>query len=269
MRLAVSNLAWDREDDPAVASLLRSRDVDAIDLVPGKYFSRPEAATDDDVADVRNWWGSRGIEITGMQALAFGLSEANVFGHEDSQARLLQRLSAVCRIASQLGASQLVFGSPKQRDRTGLDDVEAEEKAVDFFRRLGRIAGDCGVVICLEPNPECYGCNFMTTIESTAVVVRAVAHPAVRMQLDLGALTINQESLPDVLRNHARLIGHVHASEPDLVPLGDGGTDHAQAAAALRVSLPEHVIAIEVKATVQEPHLRAIERSLDVACVYR
>jgi D-psicose/D-tagatose/L-ribulose 3-epimerase len=269
MRLAFSNLAWDRVDDDAVACLLRSRRVDAVDLVPGKYFAEPEKATDQEVTRVRDWWNSRGMEITGMQALVFGLSDANVFGHTESQAKLLRRLHAICRIASTLGATRLVFGAPKHRDRTGIDDAEVDARACEFFRRLGATAADHGVVICLEPNPESYGCNFMTDTNSTAAVVEAVSHPAIRMQLDLGALAMNGECLAAVVRAHAQLIGHVHASEPDLVPLGDGGTDHAEAAAVLRNFLPEHVIAVEVKAPAREKHLHAIARSLDIACAYR
>ena len=134
-----------------------------------------------------------------------------------------------------------------------------------FFRRLGDIAAANGVFICLEPNPPCYGANFMTTSAETAQVVEQVAHPAIRMQLDTGALTINGEEAAGVLEKYAHLIGHVHASEPDLLPLGDGGTDHAKVHATLAQYLPEHLVAIEMVATKDEPHVVSIERALKVA----
>ena len=137
--------------------------------------------------------------------------------------------------------------------------------AVHFFQRLGDVAQSYGVVICLEPNPTCYGANFMTTSAETVQVVRQIAHPAIRMQLDTGALTINGEDPGAVLQDCAPLIGHVHASEPDLLPLGDGGTDHAKVVAALRQHLPNHVVSIEMLATKNEPHEVSIERALGVA----
>jgi sugar phosphate isomerase/epimerase len=110
----------------------------------------------------------------------------------------------------------------------------------------------------------------MTDLDSTAVVVKTVNHPAIRLQLDLGAMTITGESIVASVRQHGRVIGHIHASEPNLVPLGDGGTDHAAAAVVLRQSLPDLIVAIEVKATDDRPHLETIKRSLDVACrIYR
>ena len=244
MRLAISNIAWDVSEDEAVASLLRKFNVDAIDIAPGKYFPDPVQATQGDIQKVKQWWAERGIEITGMQALLFGTVGLNVFGPEAVQEALLEHLAAVCRIGAGLGATRLVFGSPKNRDRTGLDDTQTLAEAVKFFSRLGDIAQRYGVIICLEPNPTCYGANFMTTSEETAYVVRSVDHPAVRMQLDTGALTLNGESIEAVLSGCADLIGHVHASEPNLVPLGDLGTDHISLHAGMKQFIPGHVVSI-------------------------
>lgn len=265
MRLAISNIAWDADEDEEIASLLRNFGFDAIDVAPGKYFPDPAKATENDIVYVKNWWSKRGIEITGMQALLFGTTGLNVFGPPEVQDAMLQHLAAVCRIGGGLGAKRLVFGSPKNRDRAGFSDQEALGVAVPFFRRLGDVAQSYGVVICLEPNPTCYGCNFMTTSVETAKVVERVAHPSVRMQLDTGALAINGEDPATVLQVFAPLIRHVHASEPDLLPLGDGGTDHGTVVAALERYLPNHVVSIEMLATKNEPHKVSIERALKAA----
>jgi len=268
VRLAISNIAWDVQEDLAVAKLLGKYAVDAIDVAPGKYFSDPANATDEDIANVRRWWADHGIEITGMQALLFGTTGLNIFGNRKIQAAMLEHLRAMCRIGSGLGATRLVFGSPKNRDRSGLSDAQALEQAVGFFRHLGNAAQEYEVIVCLEPNPTRYGANFMTTSAETARVVAGVGHGAIRMQFDTGALTINEESPEAVLELNARLIGHVHASEPDLVPLGDGGTDHLLMHKALSKHLPDHVVSIEMVATKSESHLQSIERALTRAVDY-
>jgi sugar phosphate isomerase/epimerase len=200
-----------------------------------------------------------------MQALLFGTTGLNVFGPAAVQDAMLDHLTAVCRIGAGLGATRLVFGSPKNRDRTGLDDAQALAVAVPFFRRLGDIARHQGVVVCLEPNPSCYGANFMTTSPETAFVVEQIAHPAILMQLDTGAITINKEDFLAIVHNYSHLIGHIHASEPSLLPLGDGGTDHAKVADSLLKHLPNHVVSIEMLATVSEPHAVSIARACGVA----
>jgi D-psicose/D-tagatose/L-ribulose 3-epimerase len=85
------------------------------------------------------------------------------------------------------------------------------------------------------------------------------------MQFDTGSLTINRESPNSILSSYSKLIGHVHASEPDLLPLGDGGTDHSAMHTALQQHLPDHLVSIEMVATKDEPHLQSIERAIQCA----
>lgn len=262
MRIAISNIAWDVEEDELVAALLAKYDIDAIDIAPGKYFPLPDLATDEDIEKVKAYWAKKGIEITGMQSLLFGTQGLNVFGTADIQTKLLSHLGSICRIAGKLGASRLVFGSPKNRDRSGLSDAQALEQAVYFFRRLGDIAQANGVIICLEPNPTCYGANFMTTGEETLAVVKAIHHPAIKMQLDTGAITINQESIAQIVNAAQSEIGHIHISEPNLSVIGASDADHAQFANAINNTLGDSLVTIEMVATKDEPHLVSIERAL-------
>lgn len=268
MRLAISNIAWDVLEDEEISQLLCGYDIDAIDVAPGKYFPDPAYARDEDVTCVKAWWAERGIEITGMQSLLFGTLGLNIFGTAEVQDAMLKHLASVCRIGAGLGASRLVFGSPKNRDRSGLSDQEAMDVAVPFIRRLGDIAESYGILICLEPNPPCYGANFMTTSAEAARFVGQVDHPAIKMQLDTGTLTINGEDAFCGLDSYAHLIGHVHASEPDLVPLGDGATDHRKVYEALSHYLPDQLVSVEMLATRNEPHSVSIMRALDTAIRY-
>lgn len=265
MRISFSNIAWDTAEDEAVAQVLHEQGVDAIDIAPAKYFPHNDTVTDKEIATVRDWWGARGITIVGMQALMFGTTGLNMFGADESRSAMLSHLASICRIGSCLGATKLVFGSPRNRDRSGLEVNEATDRAVSFFRTLGDIAQTHGVEICLEPNPPSYGANFMIDSTETAHVVNIVSHPAIRMQLDTGAMFINGECAPEVIAQNAHLIGHIHASEPQLSPLGDQGTDHRGIREALMNYLPKHILTIEMLATSNEPHLAAIQRALAFA----
>lgn len=268
MRLSISNIAWDSTEDEAIVSMLHRYELDAIDVAPGKYFPDPLTASDEDISRVRRWWAERGIGIAGMQALLFGTSGLNIFGNASVQDAMLAHLDAVCRIGGGLGAKHLVFGSPRNRDRSGLDDAQMDEAAAVFFGRLGDIAASHGVVVCLEPNPARYGANFMTTSDETAKVVKSVAHPSIRMQFDTGSLTLNKEDPLAVLQTWAPLVSHVHASEPDLLPLGDGSTDHAAMFEAIKRYLPDRIVTVEMVATSGESHLVSVERALATAVHY-
>ena len=265
MRIAISNLAWDISNDEEIGKLLNTCEVDAIDVAPGKYFPNIKTASVSDVNRVRDWWASRGITITGMQSLLFGTSGLNMFGDKETQESMLDQLDAVCRVGAGLGATRLVFGSPKNRDRSSFSDEQAHSISVSFFQHLGQIADRYGIMFCLEPNPICYGSNFMTNCAETAKVVIAVNHPSIRMQFDTGALTINDEDPDQVIAEFGSLIGHVHASEPNLVVLGEGKTDHQKMASALMKGLPEQIVSIEMLTSQNVHNIIAVENALKVA----
>ena len=231
MRLSISNIAWDVSEDDRVAAILREMGFSAIDIAPGKYFPDPHTTTASDIAEVRRWWERRGVEIIGMQSLLFGTQGLNLFG--PAQDMMLERLGAVLKIAKGLNATRLTFGSPKNRDRTGITDGEALRVAVDFFRRLGDLVGCDGTKICLEPKPPAYGCNFMIDSEETATVVRATGHPSISMQFDSGASYLNEEDVALVFERNKSIIEHCHASEPHLSPLGTGQVNHHEVASSI------------------------------------
>lgn len=264
MRISISNIAWDAPEDEAVAQCLRAYALDAIDVAPSKYFADFAAVRERDLVRVREAWRVRGCDIVGMQSLLYGSVGLNLFGPAEVRARMLDHLDAVCRIGAGLGARRLVFGSPTNRDRSGLDDAQVEAAASGFLRALGEIAAAHEVMICLEPNPTAYGANFMTTSAETAAVVRRVAHPSVRMQLDLGAVSMNGEDLEQVVHDHVPLIGHVHISEPHLRPLQDRDL-HARYGAVLRECFAADAVAtIEMRRDAADS-LGAVERALQIA----
>lgn len=270
MRISISNLAWDVNEDQEILALLQEYKVDAIDIAPSKYFSNLTTVTKQEIRKVKSWWASQGVEIVGMQSLLFGTVGLNVFGTPSVQAALLNHLSSICRIGSELGATKLVFGSPKNRDCSGISPNETRDISVNFFRQLGNIAADHGVIICLEPNPVVYGANFMTTSAETGEIVKYVNHPAIKMQLDTGAIIVNDEDICQTLCDSQDIIGHVHISEAQLVPPGDSYLNHQELAHAINTSLPRHIATIEMLATSSETHSSSVRRALKhVTTLYR
>ena len=265
--LAISNIAWDTAIDLDVAEILRKLEVNCIDIAPGKYFADFASTADDSVLKVRQWWLDRGISIIGMQSLLFGTQGLNLFGSQDVQKKMLDHLAHVCRIGSLLGAKKLVFGSPKNRDREGLQESQTNQIALNFFYQLGEIAKEHGVDICLEPNPPCYGANFLTKTLDTFHFVSKLSHPNIKMQLDTGAFFINEESfsLLGMIRNQ---IGHIHISEPNLSVLGTEFVDHMTMGARLKEVCPLIPRTIEMLNKNPASSISSIEQAINLAKRY-
>ena len=160
-----------------------------------------------------------GLTLCSMQSLLFGVKGAALFGSEVERDTFEAGILRAIRLASRLGVPNLVVGSPHNRVvPPGMGTDEAGVRGVDVFRRLGDMAAKHGCVLAMEPNPEVYGTNFLNTLTETDAFVRRVAHPAVTVNFDVGALHANCEF--DAMRRLLDLslsrVSHVHLSEPGL-----------------------------------------------------
>jgi D-psicose/D-tagatose/L-ribulose 3-epimerase len=142
-----------------------------------------------------------------------------------------------------------VFGSPKNRVRGDLPLNTAMSIACDFFQELGGAAASHGVSLCIEANPAAYGCDFVTTTAEAVELCRRVNHPAIRVNGDLGGMTMSGETPALSLEDAGPWIGHFHASEPQLAELGTAGADHAGAARGLEAIGYDGWVSIEMRDT--------------------
>ncbi|WP_318495615.1 sugar phosphate isomerase/epimerase family protein [Photobacterium leiognathi] len=259
--ISVSNIAWDIDYDSEIQELFIKSDVKYVDIAPTKYFPNIYEVKDEDIVKLREKWESVGVKPYGMQSLLFGTVNFNIFSDKEKQDEILNYLSIICRIGDKLGARKLVFGSPRNRDRGLFDDREVEDTAIYFFRQLGDIAKSYNVEICLEPNPKCYNSNFMVDSLETLKIVKLVNHHQIKMQLDIGAMCINSEDPCDVISKIHNHVGHIHISEPNLIPLSNDNEYHKEIAPLIKKYFSEHVLAIEILAN---SDLVEIEKSIQI-----
>jgi sugar phosphate isomerase/epimerase len=143
--------------------------------------------------------------------------------------------------------------------------THAEDIALNFFAILGDIASSETVTICLEANPPSYGCNFITSTNEAITFVHKLNHPSIRLQLDTGTILANDEDpslLFTTLSSNPNIVGHIHISEPQLVPPGDARSKLAHIIDLICRHFPDRLATIEMLATPQESHMVSIERAI-------
>lgn len=235
MKIAVSNIAWAPEEETSVADMLQVLGVQSVEIAPTKSFADPTATSASERATYTGFWAQRDIEIVAFQSMLFGRPELQVFGDAVTRAETVDVLSRFIELAGALGASRLVFGSPKNRIiPEDMSSLEAEELAVSFFAALGAVAVDNNTLFCVEPNPTAYGCNFITNAADGLALVRAVDNPGFGLHLDAAGMTLAGDDLAESIRQAGSQLAHFHASAPQLGPLENVIVDHARAAKALR-----------------------------------
>jgi sugar phosphate isomerase/epimerase len=262
MKLAASNIAWEPAEDDAVAAVLRERGFTGVEIAPSKRWQSPLEATAQEMVAYRDEWKRRGLDIVAMQALLFGRPDLQLFGGGAASRRALgDYLAGLIEMAHTLGATALVFGSPKNRKRGEMPLDEATAIAVEFFREVGAIAASRGCVICIEPNPTSYDCDFVNTTAEAVALCERIASPGVRVNGDAGAMATNRENAGVTVSKFDTWFGHFHASEPALAEVGDGAVQVA-AANALRARGWPGWVSIEMRAAASG-RIEALTRAAD------
>lgn len=247
MKPAVSNIAWPAADDEAAFDILMASGVQHLEIAPTRHWPDLTRVDESEARNFSEKLDQRGFSICAFQALLFGKPELQVFGPGNGRA-CLDYLAGVCRLAGWMGAKALVFGSPKNRLRGALPFDAALAKATEFFRVLGDAAIKQGVVVCIEPNPSAYGCDFIETAHQAASIVELVNSPGIRMNLDMGELIMNGSDAGRTVEELLPYAGHFHVSEPMLKPFVSDREAHTQAATALKKTLYQGIVSLEMKA---------------------
>ncbi|MCL6285277.1 sugar phosphate isomerase/epimerase [Ruegeria sp. 2012CJ41-6] len=225
MRLGVSNLAWTPEQAGDAYALLQRLGVRGLEIAPSLLFADLETPLHADAGHcqaARDEAGTHGLQLCSMQSALFGLSDARLFESPGERANFVRGMEEAIGLAGRLGIPTVVLGSPKNRIMPGtMSPEEAEQIWREAFTCLAAAAETAGTRIALEPNPDAYGTNFCTRLDETLSVAERVGHPAFGVNLDLGALLLNDElsGLRGVLDGRITRVFHAHVSTPYLKPV--------------------------------------------------
>ncbi len=264
MEVSISNIAWERNMDKKIKSILLEKNIKFIDIAPTKYFQDIIAVSDKDILKIRDYWKESGINIYGMQSLLFGTKNLNIFSSDIQQNSMLEYLEKILEIGNKLGTEKVVFGSPKNRDKKNLNDEVALDISIKFFRKLSCIAENFGQIICLEPNPEKYGCNFMTSTKETARIVNEVDRRSIKLQLDIGSILINNEDIEIICKQFKDIISHIHISQPDLAPISIDKNSQLKIANFVKENFGNNIATIEMLTKDSIDPIYDISKSIDL-----
>lgn len=248
MKLAISNIAWNFDEDEVISRLMQQHSITGVEIAPTKVWPKPLEASNEDIAAYAQFWRSQGIKVSSMQALLFGRPDLTIFETPEKRNETLEYLKGIIRVGGQLGAEVLVFGSPKNRLVHDLDREQIKEIAVEFFRKLGQTAADHDTVFCIEPNPKEYGCDFVNTSAEGRELVANVNHKGFGLHLDAAGMTLSKEDLKSELTKSIPVLSHFHVSEPNLQPIGTGGVNHDLFARTLRLGDYSRWYSVEMRA---------------------
>lgn len=249
MKIAISNIAWNKDEELTIKSILTDAKITAVEVAPTKLWDNPLLITSEDIESAKNFWSDSKIDIVAMQSLLFGKPKFNIFNDPDNE--MLSYLKHIINIGVKLGVKYFVFGSPKNRKIHNLSDIKWSI-ALDFFAELGNYAFEKNAFFCIEPNPPIYECDFITNTSEAVKLIQTVNNPGFQLHLDSAALSLNKEDFNKSIEIAAPYLKHFHISEPYLEPIYQNNVNHQMIATALKKINYQNYVSIEMKSTSDE-----------------
>lgn len=241
MKVTISNIAWQTENDSEMYAFLKEKKCTGIEIAPTRIFPENPYSDLNKVTNFRNELQTNyGLQVVSMQSICFGRNEA-IFSSDSERNSLLEYIKQSIDFASVLGCKNLVFGSPKNRNI----NPKQEEIALAYFSEIGKYAAEKNTFFAFEPNPVIYGTNFINTTNQALDFVKACNVDGLKVNFDLGTVIYNEESL-SILENNLKWINHIHISEPYLEAIQKRSL-HKELASILRKEEYNNYISIEMK----------------------
>jgi len=245
-----------------VLKLLKKYSFSAIEIAPTMVWKEPTQESSDAIIGYKKFWKKEGIEIVSIQSVLFGHPELTIFENVEKRKKTLAYMEKMLKISALLGATDIIFGSPRNRDIGKLAKDKAYEIANEFFYHVGEIAQKNGVYFCIEPIPQVYETNFVNNTAEGILLVKTVNHPHFRLHLDSGALTINHEEYTQSIEKAYPYLQHFHISERNLVPIGSGDADHKSIAKILKQKRFDKWLSIEMRRKERGLNTKIIDNTL-------
>lgn len=263
-RLSMSNIAWQRCDEEAAAALAEAG-LDGVEIAPTVVWDDPVTAAPAEIRRYRRWWRDRGLPVVALQSLLYGTTGLELFGDDGARDALIARVEGMCRVAAELEASALVFGSPRNRRRGPMSEQAADEIAVDTFGHIASMAAGLGVAVCLEANPTEYDADWMIRAAHARRIVETVDSPGLRLHLDAACMLLAGDDPTAEVTAGVAALAHVHVSEPQLGTVSaeeiDNLDHHRAFAQALREVDYAGYASVEMRPDGDPPDLDRVARA--------
>ncbi|MGQ9488599.1 MAG: sugar phosphate isomerase/epimerase family protein [Armatimonadota bacterium] len=243
MRFAICNELFVGWDLRRIFRFCKGLGYHAVELAPFTLAESVESITSDDRQAIRRIAQETGMDIAGLHwllvkpaGLHLTIPDAEVRRHT---AEYLVELVHFC---ADIGGKVLVLGSPKQRSvPEGSTFEEAWKRALETLRPAVKVAEQRGVTWCIEPLSPAET-DFLNRAEDAIRFAQALDSPAVRIILDVKAMSSEGKPIPQIIRDSAGWFAHFHANDPNLKGPGMGDVDFVPILRALKeVGYPGYV----------------------------
>jgi sugar phosphate isomerase/epimerase len=235
MKYAICNETFEGWEHARICGRIAELGYTGLEVAPFTLAPRITDVSSTQRGELRREAEEAGVTILGLHWL---LAKTEGFHLTSADAGIRKRtgeyLADLARATFDLGGDILVLGSPFQRNiPEGHTRAQADDFALDTLSHCLPALERGRVTLCLEPLTPAET-NFLNTAAEGVALIKQLAHPFVKLHLDVKAMSAEAISTPDVIRANRQHLHHFHANDPNKRGPGFGDTDFKPIMQALR-----------------------------------
>jgi len=215
MKLIVSNLCWNINENNLIINLLNIFNINNIEISPYKIFNNNYSLGN--INKTQNFWKKKKVNFYSMQSILFNIKNAYLFGNKSEQKVFFTEIKKKIILCKKIGIKVIVFGSPHSKKIFSNKNLENLNLiAFKSFKKIAQICEKYKIYFCVEANPKIYNCEYLNYTKDVIILIKKINSNFFKLNLDLGTIIENKENFSSIIHNYIKLIGHVQISVPHL-----------------------------------------------------
>lgn len=245
MKLAVSNIAWETTQMDEHLTILAELGCHGLELSPSMIWEEPINASLKELLKFKKKVNEFGLEIPSFHSLTYPRPDLKFFESKEKRDELIDYIVKLGQIAHVMECPVMVFGSAKSRQIEKRERNECFRIMSDVFRKIAESIEPLGVALLIEPLSR-VETDSVISADQGAELVKMVNHPHFGLHIDLKSSFHERENYQRIWSEYGRIIRHCHVANPGLAPPDKGCNDHFEVAKAIKESVYDKYISIEI-----------------------
>lgn len=213
MKFSISNLAWEKKDEPNIFNYLKSINITGIEVSLTQIWPNWEGLNYNSALEYKKYLETYGLKVAAIQAIFYQKNFRSLFNESDHVA-ILSHLKFISDLAEILNCEVIVLGAPKSRI---INELNILDDLMNFNKLINKYICNSSqtVKLCIEALGSNYGNVFIKNHYDLIKLIKTVDNEKLGFHVDSATLESENENFSDLILNCPR-IDHFHISESNL-----------------------------------------------------
>jgi sugar phosphate isomerase/epimerase len=209
MKLALSNFAWDSDENESVFKTLNSIGITNIEGVLTK-INQWDNLTESELIQHKELLQRNNIQMESIQSIFYGVDCNNLSEYKTIEH--YRKLIEYCKI---LNVKVMVLGSPSLRKYVNgwYDNLS------NILKKVDEMLDGTGIQLSIEPNTVSYGGDYFYSLNEIVDFIVRNDFKNIKTMVDTHNIILEGLDPINDLKTYFKHVNHIHISEPNLKKL--------------------------------------------------